>query len=96
MTTTFENKNLILSQVWMEYRDAEDMSEFFDYFDLAFPLAFSFAEGIAKPTEIGQSVIEECWVAFLASMGVTEDTGFTSLEDVILLGPSTDEDEESD
>jgi hypothetical protein len=86
MTTTFENQCLILTDVWMQYRESEDMAEFFDYFDLAFPLAFGFDQGLAKATELGQSIITECWVALLNSLGVKEDTGFVSLEDMIGLG----------
>jgi hypothetical protein len=94
MTTTFENQCIILSDVWMEYRDSDDMAEFMDYFDLAFPMAFSFSQGIAKPTEIGQSIIDECWSSLLASLGVKEDTGFESLEDLIGLGIEPDEEQD--
>lgn len=92
MSTTFDNQCLILQEVWMEYRDSDDMAEFMDYFDLAFPLAFSFREGIATPTETGKTVINDCWVSLLGSLGVNEDTGFESLEDLISLGPDVEED----
>jgi hypothetical protein len=82
-TTTFENKCFILSEVWMDYRDSDQMADFFDYFDLAFPLAFAETEGVAKLTEIGQVMIGECWSSLLVSLGVKEDTGFASLSEMI-------------
>jgi hypothetical protein len=80
--TTFDNKCFILSEVWMDYRDSEEMVDFFEYFDLAFPLAFAETEGIAKSSETGQAMINECWISFLASLGVTEDIGFETLSDI--------------
>ena len=66
----------------MDYRGNTEMEEFFDYFDVAFPLAFAETEGISKATEIGQAMIDECWISFLASLGVKEDIGFETLSDI--------------
>ena len=36
---TFENKITILAELWMNYRDDEDLEDFVEYNDLCVPLA---------------------------------------------------------
>lgn len=79
--TTFENKCIILSDLWLNYREDEELSEMFSYFDLAFPLAFSEVEGASKMTELGKTLIDECWEQLLVALG-KDDEGFESLADM--------------
>jgi hypothetical protein len=79
--TTFENKCIILSDLWLNYRQDEELQDMFNYFDLAFPLAFAEVEGIANINELGKQLVDECWEQFITALG-KEDTGFESLADL--------------
>ena len=82
MTTTFENKALILSDLWMNYRTDEEFMDFVEYNDLGLPLAYLLANDIVKSTELAEKFINETFDLLLAGLGV-EDTGFELLDDLL-------------
>jgi hypothetical protein len=82
LTTTFDNKALILGQLWINYKAEDEWVDFFVYNDLGLPLAFAFAEGIINHTPTLEQYVNETWALFLEGLN-TEDTGFQSLEDLI-------------
>jgi hypothetical protein len=92
MATTFSNKCDILAELWLNYKDDEDFAEFVKYNDLGLPLAYVLATEIVEPTPKAEAFVNETFDLLLAGLS-TEDTeeGFSSLDDVILLG---DEDQE--
>ncbi len=49
--TTFENKALILADLWMNFRNDEEFQDFVDYNDLGLPLAYALANGVVKPRQ---------------------------------------------
>jgi hypothetical protein len=82
MATSFEDKALILGQLWINYKSEDEWVDFFEYNDLGLPLAFAFAEGIVNHTPTLEQYINETWFLFLEGLGV-EDTGFESIEDLL-------------
>ena len=82
-TTTFDSKALILGQLWMHHKDADELADFFEYNDLGVPLAFAYAEGIVTHTPTLEKYVNETFDLFIASLEI-KDTGFTNLEDVFL------------
>jgi hypothetical protein len=82
LTTTFDNKALILGQLWINYKAEDEWVDFFVYNDLGLPLAFAFAEGIINHTPTLEQYVNETWALFLEGLN-TQDTGFESLEDLI-------------
>lgn len=82
LTTTFDNKALILGQLWIQFKGDDEFSDFFEYNDLGLPLAFAFAEGIVNHTPTLEQYINETWDLFLEGLD-TEDTGFESLDDLL-------------
>jgi hypothetical protein len=82
LTTTFENKALILGQLWINYKDEDEWVDFFEYNDLGLPLAFAFAEGIVNHTPSLEQYINETWALFVEGLD-TEDTGFEDLGDLL-------------
>jgi hypothetical protein len=82
LTTTFDNKALILGQLWIQFKGDDEFSDFFEYNDLGLPLAFAFAEGIINHTPTLEQYINETWALFLEGLD-TEDTGFESLDDLM-------------
>ncbi len=82
MTTSFENKTLILSDLWLNYRNDEDFVDFVSYNDLGLPLAYAISEGIVDSTETASNFINETFDLLLAGIGI-DDTGFDSLDDLM-------------
>ena len=83
-TTTFDNKCLILGELWIDYRTEPDLEDFVQYNDLGLPLGFMLAEGLITPTKRAEQLIDETWAMLLVAFGIEEDTGFTSFEELML------------
>jgi hypothetical protein len=81
-TTTFENKAIILGQLWTQFKGEDDFADFFEYNDLGLPLAFALAEGIVKVTPKLEQYINETWDLFIEGLDL-EDTGFKSLDNLL-------------
>lgn len=80
--TTFDTKALILGQLWISYKQDDEMSDFFEYNDLGLPLAFAFAEGIVNHTPTLEQYINETWFLLLEGLEI-EDTGFEDITDLM-------------
>lgn len=80
--TTFENRALILGQLWLNYKADDELSDFFEYNDLGLPLAFAFAEGIINHTPTLEQYINESWHLLIEGLGL-EDTGFEDITDLM-------------
>jgi hypothetical protein len=81
--TTFENKCSILSQVWLEFRDDENFEQFMSYGDLGLPLAYAIDSKIVKNTPEAQTFIEEVFELLLGILGIAEDEGYETLDDIL-------------
>jgi hypothetical protein len=81
MPTKFDNKALILGQVWMEHKSDDEMADFFAYNDIGIPLAFAYAEGIVNYTETLEKYINETFDLLLEALNI-EDAGFDDLQDL--------------
>lgn len=88
--TPFDKQCEILCDLWLNFRNDSDLKELFDYFDLGFPLAFSHSEKLCELTEHGHAVVLASWAGILESFGITEDTGFESLLDIVDAGSGLD------
>ena len=82
-TTTFENKCLILADLWLNYRNDDNFEDFIEYNDMGLPLAYALSEGIVKGTELSDKFIDETFDLLLRAIGI-EDTGFENLDDVLM------------
>lgn len=90
--TTFSNRCNILAEIWMNYRDDAEFVDFVEYNDLGLPLAYAIAGDIVTSTKISEDLIDETWELLLGALGIQEDTGFESLDDVF--GITGDEEDE--
>jgi hypothetical protein len=79
---TFENKITILAELWMNYRDDEDLADFVEYNDLGLPLAYFLMNEIVLATTQSAVYIDETYNLFIASLGV-EDKEWTSLDELL-------------
>jgi hypothetical protein len=50
METTLDNKLSILSELWLDYRDDEEFTDFIEYNDLGLPLAYAISTKIVEVT----------------------------------------------
>jgi hypothetical protein len=82
MTTDFDNKAQILAQVWMECRNDQEFEDFIEYNDLGLPMAYALSEDLITVSERGTAFIDETFALLLTTLGIKEDTGFESLEDI--------------
>ena len=79
---TFENKVSILAELWMNYRDDEDLKDFVEYNDLGLPLSYFLMNEIVLPTQEAEVYINETYNLLIASLGV-EDAEWTSLDELL-------------
>jgi len=84
-TTPSNIKAEILSDLWMDYRDEKEFASFIEYNDLGLPLAYAVANNIIELTDSVERFTDEAFTILLSSLGIAEDTGFDSLDDVLTL-----------
>jgi hypothetical protein len=83
MTTTIENKAQILSELWQDYRQDEDFTDFIEYNDLGLPLAYAVAFGIAELNPTIEQFIDETFRLLLLGLEIKEDLGYEVLDDIL-------------
>ena len=81
-TNHFSKKCEILGDLWLNYRQDEQFADFIEYNDIGLPLAYAFANEIAKPTGIAEQYIEETYSLFLEALEI-EDEVFDSLDEML-------------
>jgi hypothetical protein len=82
MKTKFKARCLILSDLWLNYRDDEQFEEFIKYNDLGLPLAYAISEGIVVSTDTAKGFVDEAFDLLLAGINA-KDTGFENVDDVL-------------
>ena len=78
----FENKTTILAELWMNYREDDQIKDFVDYNDLGLPLAYLITNEIVIPTNQAQVYINETYDLLVAALEV-EDVEYESLEEMM-------------
>jgi hypothetical protein len=79
---TFENKISILAELWMNYRDDEELQDFVEYNDLGLPLSYFLMNEIVLPTDQAEIYINETYDLLIASLTV-EDKQWESLDEML-------------
>lgn len=80
--TPLSKRAEILADLWMNYRDDEDFSDFIEYNDLALPISYALTQNIVKAQPMAETLIGESFDLLLASLEIPEDEGFESLDDL--------------
>ena len=81
-STTYSDKALILADLWLNYRQDEEFSDFVEYNDIGLPLAYVIANDIVKSTDLAERFITETFDLLLAGLEI-EDTGFETLDELL-------------
>ena len=79
-TNHFFRKCEILGDLWLNYRQDEEFQDFIEYNDLGLPLAYAFANEIAKETELAERYINESYELLAEALGVSNTEEFESLD----------------
>jgi hypothetical protein len=88
METTTDNKIFLLAQFDNEYRGESHFDEFFETEDVGLPLAFLYTTNMVTGiTELGLAHLDSAFGALLEVLEINEDTGFTTLEELVEASP---------
>lgn len=82
--TSFEARCDILSDLWLEYKDDPQFADFVSYNDLGLPLSFLVSEALVTPNDKAIMMVNETFVLLLRSLEIEEDSGFDSLDDLLM------------
>jgi hypothetical protein len=91
MPTNFETKCAILSDLWLNYKDNEELEDFVEYNDLGLPLAYLIHTDLVAVTETGMPYVDETFNLLCAALGLDSDDEYDSLNELMEID---DEDEE--
>ena len=93
MTTPYDIKYAILSDLWTQYKTDKEFADFFEYNDLGLPLAFMIEQKIVESTPVAQVYIEETFELLVESLGLDSDDEFESIEEMLELQADSEEDD---
>lgn len=79
---SFENKTTILAELWMNYREDDQIKDFIEYNDLGLPLAYFITNEIVIPTNQAETYINESYDLLVAALEV-EDLEYESLDEMM-------------
>ena len=82
MPNDFSNKITILSELWMNYRDDEQLKDFIEYNDLGLPLAYFLMNELVLPTNQSQVYIDETYELLIKSLSAA-DVEYESLDELL-------------
>jgi len=80
--TDFTNIIKILGEFYSNYRDDDELEDFFEFNDLGAPLAYLTSERLCEISDDGKKYVAETWEVFLVWLGI-QDTGFDNLEEIL-------------
>jgi len=79
---TLNNRISILAELWMNYRDDEQLKDFIEYNDLGLPLAYFLMNELVLPTKQSQVYIDETYELLIKSLGAA-DVEYESLDELL-------------
>jgi hypothetical protein len=77
-----QNKITILAELWMNYREDEELQDFIEYNDLGLPMAYLLMNEIVLPSESSAVYINETYDLFLGALGIP-DKEWESLDEML-------------
>jgi hypothetical protein len=91
MPTNFETKCEILSDLWINYKDNEELEDFVEYNDLGLPLAYLIHTELVTVNETGMPYVDETFNLLCKALDLDLDGDYASLNELMDVD---DEDEE--
>jgi hypothetical protein len=93
MPTNFETKCAILSDLWLNYKDNEELADFVEYNDLGLPLAYLIHTNLVTVTDEGMPYVDETFNLLCTALGLDSDEEYISLNELMELQDDEDEEE---
>lgn len=81
--TDFETQCAILSDLWLNYKDHEELEDFVEYNDLGLPLAYLIHTDLAKVTEDGIPYVEETFNLLCKALDLDMEAEYISLNEML-------------
>jgi hypothetical protein len=79
----FSSKCEILGDLWLNYRDEDDFTDFIEYNDIGLPLAYTVSAGLATATPQGELYINETWDLLVEALGIDGEETWDSLDHML-------------
>ena len=83
--TDFETQCEILSDLWLNYKDNEELEDFVEYNDLGLPLAYCIHTKLVDVTDEGIVYVEETFDLLCKGLDVDLDAEYESLNELMEL-----------
>jgi hypothetical protein len=80
--TSLKNKISILAELWMDYRNDENLQDFVEYNDIGLPLAYFIDTQIVDISPRAEIYMDETFELLLKSLDL-KDVGFDSLDAIL-------------
>ena len=77
-----QNKITILAELWMNYREDEELQDFVEYNDLGLPMAYLLMNEIVLPSEHSAIYINETYDLLVGALGIP-DKEWESLDEML-------------
>jgi len=77
-----QNKITILAELWMNYRDDDELQDFVEYNDIGLPLAYLLMNEIVLPSDQSAIYINETYDLLIGSLGIA-DKEWESLDEML-------------
>jgi hypothetical protein len=81
--TDFETQCEILSDLWLNYKENEELKDFIEYNDLGLPLAYLIHTDLAKVTDDGIPYVEETFNLLCTALDLDADAEYISLNEML-------------
>ena len=83
MAMDFSKKCEVLSELWINYKTDDNLSDFIDYNDLGLPMAYMVNTGLSNLTDEGMKYVNETYNLFCLAIGVDEEKEFDNLNEML-------------
>jgi hypothetical protein len=85
MATDFSKKCEVLAELWMNYRDDDNLKDFVDYNDLGLPMAYLANTELVTIGEAGKIYIDETFALLCSVIGVDPEGEYISLNQMFAI-----------
>ena len=83
MAMDFSKKCEVLSELWMNYRDDDNLKDFAEYNDLGLPMAYMNFTNLVNVTDEGRKYIEETYELLCSAIGIDSEEEYDSLNEMM-------------
>jgi hypothetical protein len=81
--TPYETRLAILGEIFVEYSEDENFTDFRRYNDLGLPLAYAITSGIVASTQRAENLVNETWNMLLTGLDIEMDQGYEDIYELL-------------